>query len=209
MSKSKGLFITFEGTEGSGKSTQIKRAVQFLKNRGHRVLILREPGGTRISESVRKVILNKKFREMTQETELLLYLACRAQILREKILPALSKGVVVICDRFEDSTLAYQGYGRGIPLAKIREVSRLFVRGNLRPDLIFLLDMDPVEGMKRGGRNDRIEKESIRFHQRVRRGYLAMAKKERNRYVVLKASESKDALTKKIKERLIDAVGKS
>ena len=111
--KRKSYFITFEGPEGSGKSTQIKRIAAYLKRKGRRVLLLREPGGTAVSEAIRSILLNKRYKEMQPETELLLYLAARSQIVREKIQPALKKGWVVICDRYEDSTLSYQGYGRG------------------------------------------------------------------------------------------------
>ena len=204
----KGIFITFEGGEGSGKSTQIKRAAAYFKKKGRRVLLLREPGGTRASEAIRKVILDKNLKGMSCETELLLYLAARAQIVREKILPALQKGTVIICDRFEDSTIAYQGYGRGISVEVIKSFAR-FVCGvgaihesPLRPDLTFLLDIDPTAGMARGGRHDRIERESLAFHRRVRRGFLALARKEPKRFVVLAATQSKAEVADKIRQIL-------
>src|SRR5437868_590057 len=152
----KGLFITFEGVEGSGKSTQIRKAAAYLRRKGHPVLLLREPGGTRVSEAIRDVILNPAFKEMRPETELLLYLAARSQIVREKIEPALVRGKIVVCDRYEDSTLAYQGFGRGLPLRAIENVSGELVRGNIVPRLTFLLNIDPKAGMQRGGRHDRI-----------------------------------------------------
>ncbi len=198
----KGYFITFEGTEGSGKSTQIRRAALYLKRKGHDVGLFREPGSARISEAIRAVILNKKFKEMAPETELLLYLAARAQIVREKILPALKKGKVVICDRFEDSTLAYQGYGRGMSVAAIREVSKLFVRGNLRPDLVFLLNIDPASGMKRGGRHDRMERQSLAFHQKVYQGFLDLASKEPKRYRVINARKSIETVAAEVRSAL-------
>ncbi len=194
----KGLFITFEGAEGSGKSTQIKRAAAHLRKMGKRVLLLREPGGTRVSEAIRAIILNKKFKEMSDATELLLYLAARAQIVREKIMPALKAGKAVICDRFEDSTLAYQGFGRKISLRTIVSVSRELVRGSLRPDLTFLLDIPPSQGLKRGGRHDRIERQSLGFHHRVRRGFLKLAKKEPRRIKVLDARQPKNMVTHRI-----------
>lgn len=197
----KGYFITFEGAEGSGKSTQIRNAVAFLKRKGRSVLMLREPGGTRISEAIRNVLLDKDLKEMSPVTELLLYLAARAQIVHEKILPALKKGKVVICDRFEDSTRAYQGFGRRIPLAAIDQAGKL-VRGNLKPDLTFVLDIDIAKGLKRGGRHDRIEREALSFHQRVRRGFLALAKKEPRRMVVLDTSKSLGSVSQKVRERL-------
>lgn len=197
----KGYFITFEGAEGSGKSTQIRNAVAFLKKKGRAVLMLREPGGTRISEAIRNILLDKRLKEMAHVTELLLYLAARAQIVHEKIVPALKKGQVVICDRFEDSTRAYQGFGRKIPLAAIEEASRL-TRGSLKPDLTFVLDIDIAKGLKRGGRHDRIEREALSFHERVRRGFLALAKKEPRRMVVLDTSESLESVGQKVRERL-------
>lgn len=200
MSK-KGYFITFEGAEGSGKSTQIRNAVAFLKKRGHSVVMLREPGGTRISEAIRQILLDKDLKEMARVTELLLYLAARAQIVHEKILPALKKGKVVICDRFEDSTRAYQGFGRKISLKAIDHASRL-VRGALKPDLTFVLDIDIKKGLERGGRHDRIEREALSFHQRVRRGFLALARKEPKRMVVLDTSKPVESVSQKVRERL-------
>ena len=202
----KGFFITFEGAEGSGKSTQIQKAVAFLKKKGHVVVMLREPGGTRISEAVRAILLNKNLKEMAHITELLLYLAARAQIVHEKILPALAKGEVVICDRFEDSTRAYQGFGRKIPLAAIDAVSCL-VRGALSADLTFVLDIDITKGLARGGRHDRIEREALSFHERVRRGFLTLAKKEPRRMVVLDASKPVEWVSGKIRERLEHVFG--
>ena len=197
----KGYFITFEGAEGSGKSTQIRNAVAFLKKRGRSVVMLREPGGTRISEAIRTILLDKDLKEMSPITELLLYLAARAQIVREKILPALKQGKVVISDRFEDSTRAYQGFGRKIPLEAIEAVSRL-VRGSLKPDLTFVLDIDIAKGLARGGRHDRIEREALSFHRRVRRGFLSLAKKDPRRMVVLDTSKPAEQVRQKVRERL-------
>lgn len=198
----KGLFITFEGGEGSGKSTQIKRTVEFLKSKGRDVVVLREPGATKISEGIREIILNKDFTEMSPNTELLLYLAARAQIVAEEILPALKAGKVVICDRFEDSTWAYQGYGRGLSLKTIDSVSKQIVRGSLKPDLTFLLDIDPHKGMKRGGRHDRMEKESFAFHNKVRNGFLDIARKNPRRCVIIDASKPLGEVTLRVREVL-------
>lgn len=195
----KGLFITFEGTEGGGKTTQILKMKEYLEYCGRKVLLLREPGGTRVSEAIREIILNKEYTEMADLAELLLYLAARAQIVNEKILPALKKGIVVICDRFEDSTLAYQGYGRGISLKDIQSVSKMFVRGALQPDLTILLDIDPEKGMKRGGRHDRMERQSIAFHQKVRKGFLDLARKNSKRYKVLDARQPIETIANEIK----------
>ena len=196
----KGLFITFEGVEGSGKSTQIQKAAAFLRRRGVPVLVLREPGGTTISEAIREILLDRKNNGMFPEPELLLYLAARAQILREKIFPALEKGTTVICDRFEDSTLAYQGFGRKMPIDSIREVSRLFARGNLVPDLTILLNIGTKEGMKRGGRHDRMERESYLFHQKVHKGFLSLAKREPRRFAVIDSRLSIETVAGKVKE---------
>ena len=197
-----GFFITFEGTEGSGKTTQIRRTASHLRQRGSRVLLLREPGGTRVGEAIRRVLLNRNFKEMKRETELLLYLAARAQLVREKIRPALQKGTVVICDRFEDSTVAYQGFGRGIPFPVLESVSRSLVRGRLRPHLTFVLDLPPRHGLKRGGRRDRIERESLGFHQKVRQGFLRLARKDRRRVVVLDGREGRETTARKIRKVL-------
>ncbi len=199
--KRRGWFITFEGPEGSGKSTQIQAAAKFLQKSGYTVTLLREPGGTRISERIREILLDKHLGEMNAETELFLYLAARAQIVREKILPALQKGNVVICDRFEDSTLAYQGFGRKLSQKVIEQASRL-VRGALRPDLTFVLDIEPVKGLKRGGRHDRIEREAISFHQRVRQGFLTLAKQNPKRMVVLDSGRPCEWVRLKIQEKL-------
>ncbi len=202
----KGYFITFEGAEGAGKSTQIKNAVGFLKKKGYSVVMLREPGGTSISEAIRTVLLDKNNKEMSRVTELMLYLAARAQLVHEKVLPALKEGKVVICDRFEDSTRAYQGYGRNLSLEAIEEASKL-VRGALKPNLTFVLDVDITRGLKRGGRHDRIECEALSFHERVRRGFLALAKKEPRRMVVLDTSKPVEAVSQKVRERLEHVFG--
>lgn len=198
----KALFITFEGTEGGGKSTQIRNTAAFLKKNKHKVLLLREPGGTRVSEAIREVLLNPENKGMSAEAELLLYLAARAQLVREKILPALEKGVSVILDRFEDSTFAYQGYGRGLSMKNIETVSRLWVRGGLKPDLTIILDIDPAKGLARGGRHDRMEKESMKFHRRVRQGFLSLARKNPKRYGVIDATLSIKEVAKLVEERV-------
>ena len=196
-----GFFITFEGAEGSGKSTQIRNAVAFLKRKGCSVVMLREPGGTRISEAIRSILLDKNMKEMDPITELLLYFAARSQIVREKILPALKKGKVVVCDRFEDSTRAYQGFGRNISLEAIDQVSCL-VRASLKPDFTFVLDIDVAKGLKRGGRHDRIEREALSFHKRVRQGFLTLAKKEPRRMIVIDASQDLESVGRQVRERL-------
>ena len=197
----KGYLITFEGAEGSGKSTQIRFAVNFLRRKGHPVVVLREPGGTPSGEAIRKVLLDKRLKAMRPETELLLYLAARAQLVREKIEPALKQGKIVVLDRFEDSTLAYQGFGGGIPLRTIEGLSR-YVRGLLKPNLTILLDVETKQGLRRSGRGDRVEKKSISFHERVRKGFLALAGREPRRFLVIPPHGSIPEVRKKIEEKL-------
>jgi dTMP kinase len=198
----KGFFITFEGAEGSGKTTQIQRAAEHLRKKGYSILLLREPGGTRVSEKIREILLNKDLTEMKPETELLLYLAARAQIVRETIIPALAEGKVVICDRYEDSTLAYQGFGRKLPLKTIESVSASLVRGKIVPKLTFLLNIDPKKGMKRGGRHDRIERESYAFHGRVQKGFLKLAARNPKRYKVFDSTQDIETVSRQIAEVL-------
>lgn len=197
-----GFFITFEGAEGSGKSTQIRLAAHYLKRKGRTVLFFREPGGTRVSEAVRKTLLDRRLKEMTVEAELLLYLAARAQLVREKIEPALRKGKVVILDRYEDSTLAYQGFAGGISLKKMEAMNR-FTRGGRVPHLTFLLDVETEEGLRRSGRGDRVERKSLLFHRKVRRGFLELARRHPKRFVVLSTRLPIEAVREKI-ERVLD-----
>ncbi len=197
----KGYFITFEGAEGSGKSTQIRFAVQLLKRMGYPVVFLREPGGTKVSEAIRKVLLDKRLKEIRPETELLLYLAARAQLVREKIAPALNQGKIVVLDRYEDSTVAYQGYGGGIPIKTIEALSR-FTRGSTVPHLTFLLDVETRQGLKRSGRGDRVEQKSVAFHEKVRRGFLSLARETPKRFVVLPYGLTISQIRKKIETKL-------
>lgn len=199
--KKKGILISFEGPEGSGKSTQIKRLASFLKKQGLKPLVLREPGGTRISEAIRKILLNARFEEMADQTELLLYLAARSQIVREKIMPALNEGRIVICDRYEDSTLAYQGFGRKMGIDLIERVSPL-ARGSVKPRLTFLMNLAPEKGFARVGKRDRMEKQSLAFHRRVYRGFLTLARREPKRFVVINALLDRDSIHQQIKERI-------
>lgn len=193
-----------EGPEGSGKSTQVKNLVLYLKRKKLKALVFREPGATDVGEAIRNILLHLKVKSMAPETELMLYLAARAQIVHEKILPALKRGSVVICDRFEDSTLAYQGFGRGLPVAEILKASVL-VRGSLKPDKTFLLDLDPAEGFKRIKRgHDRMEKAPLAFHRRVWQGFRTLARREPDRFCVLDARQSADDVFMKIREALDD-----
>jgi len=183
--KYKGKFITFEGIEGSGKSSHCKLAEKFLKKRGHSVLRVREPGGTVIGEKVRKIILDKKHTQMTVECELLLYNAARVQIVSEVISPALQAGTIVLCDRFYDSTVAYQCFGGKLD-PKITQTMNLFASLGVSPDHTFLLDSDVARGLDRAGRGDRMELKSLAFHKRVRKGFLTLAKQNPRRFFVIK-----------------------
>ncbi len=203
--KRKGFFITFEGGEGAGKSTQIQHACTYLKKLGKKAVLLREPGSTSIGEKIRQVLLDSQNQKMCVETELFLYLAARAQLVREMILPELAKGSVVVCDRFEDSTLAYQGHGGGISLDLLKKVSVL-ARGTLTPNLTFFLDLNPKEGLKRAGRRDRMEQKSIQFHEKLHQGYLLLARQNLKRIIVLDATESISEIQKKIEKELSHAL---
>ncbi len=197
----KGIFITFEGVEGSGKSTQILFVQNYPRKLGKRVLLVREPGSTKIGEQIRQVLLHPKNNKMSIETELFLFLAARAQLVNEVIRPALRKGTVVISDRYEDSTIAYQGYGGGYPLAELKRIAQA-ARGEVTPNLTFLLDIDSRKGLKRSGRSDRMEKKSLSFHKRIRRGFLTLAKANPKRFVVISGELTKSQVQKKIKEKL-------
>lgn len=186
----KGKFISFEGIEGTGKSTQAKLLQQSLLGLGYEVILTEEPGGTLISLRIREILLSVDHTNMKPLTELLLYNAARAQHIEEVILPALNRGAVVITDRFTDSTFAYQGYGRGIDQDLLKSIDRIATNG-LRPDMTMLLDLDVETGLKRNRRinkTDRLELEDVEFHERVRKGYHELAAKEPERIKVLDAS---------------------
>lgn len=187
---SRGLFITLEGGEGAGKSTQIDKLRVWWENRGRKVLVTRQPGGTPMAEKIRDLVLHDDSGSIDPLTELLLLFAARAQFLHEQVRPALARGVVVLCDRFTDSTYAYQGAGRGMPATQISALETL-VHGDLQPDLTLLLDLPVSEGMARAaGRSaaDRIEQESLAFFERVRQGFLQRARSQPDRFVVVDAS---------------------
>ncbi len=182
------MFVTFEGGEGSGKSTQLDLFAHRLEEAGHAVTRLREPGGTRVGEAVRAALLDPAHVEMDPRAELLLYEASRAQLVVERIRPALADGDIVICDRFYDSTTAYQGYARGLSLDEIRVLNDVATDG-LKPELTLLLDIDPARGLERAtkGGADRLEAEDLAFHERVRDGFLRIAAEEPGRVVVVDA----------------------
>jgi len=201
-----GLFITFEGPEGSGKTTQIRRLADWLGDQGREVLTTREPGGTRIGEAIREVLLSPAHTEMCAEAEILLFSAARAQIVRETLQPHLARGGVVLCDRFADSTLAYQGYGRLLDLDTLRQIT-LFATGGLVPALTICLDLPVVEGLRRKQGGDqaewnRMERERLDFQERVRRGYLALAAAEPQRWFVLDARREIEVIQAEIRQRV-------
>jgi dTMP kinase len=180
----KGKFITFEGPEGTGKSTHSRLLYNYLITEGYKVAYVREPGGTPVSEAIRDILLDPKNSEILPITELFLCLASRAQLVEKMLLPALREGKIVICDRFQDATISYQGYGGGLDVGLIKKIGRL-ATGGLKPDLTILLDIAAQEGLRRSKRLDRMEKKPISFHRRVRMGYLALAKSQSRRIKVV------------------------
>jgi len=196
----KGLFISFEGIEGTGKTIQSKLLYEHFKKTGYTVILTEEPGGTRIGLKIRDVLLSVENKEITPVTELLLYNASRAQHLKEVILPALNEGGIVITDRFSDSTVAYQGYGRGIDLKLIDSLERMVTEG-LKPDITLLLDLDAETGLLRNkgiNKTDRLELEDLKFHKKVRDGYLQIAAREPERIKLIDGSGSIEEIQRKI-----------
>ncbi|HUW10862.1 MAG TPA: dTMP kinase, partial [Anaerolineae bacterium] len=196
------LFITFEGPEGSGKSTQLKLLEEWLSGRGHDVLATREPGGTSISEAVRSILLDPANTAMRPVTEILLFSAARAQIVAQVIRPHMERGGIVLCDRYADSTLAYQGYGRGLDLDTLRAITA-FATGGLLPHLTVYLDIAIEDGLRRKSAQEwnRLEDQTLMFHRRVRQGYLEMAAAEQERWLVLDAAQPIAGVQSAIRER--------
>ncbi len=198
-------FITFEGIEGSGKTTQIRLLMDWLRQRTDRVLLTREPGGTSIGEQIRGVLLNPENTSMTPEAEILLFSAARAQIVREVIRPRLADGWIVICDRFADSTLAYQGYGRGLSIDDLLRITE-FATGGLWPDLTVYLDLDVETGLRRKAATpeewNRMEAQAVAFHKRVRAGYRKLAAANPERWLVVDASQSVETIAEQIRRRV-------
>jgi dTMP kinase len=192
----RGCFITLEGGEGAGKTTHVKSVCEYLQQQGIEVIATREPGGTEVSEAIRAVLLAPELPGMHADTELLLMFAARNEHLRRKVIPALERGQWVVCDRFTDATYAYQGYGRGLSLARISELET-WVQGELRPDYTLLFDLDVATGMQRVGRRsidnavqtDRFEREQHEFYENIRRGYLQRAGQFPERFRVLDAAQ--------------------
>jgi len=196
----RGLFITFEGIEGCGKSTQLEKLARYLTRRGLPVVKTREPGGTRFGEQIRKVLLSVKNHALDPRAELFLYLASRTQHLEEIILPALKEGRIVLCDRFSDATLAYQGFGRRLDRKIVRAAVHYAAKG-LKPDLTLLLDLDVRRGLARvrsRGRSDRLDREALAFHERVREGYRRLARADRRRIHRIDASRDREAVASDI-----------
>lgn len=182
-------FISFEGGDGSGKTTQVKLLEEYLLGRGEACVSTREPGGTELGKMIRQVLLKAGEEAISSPAEAFLYLADRAQHVQTVILPALADGKIVLCDRFMDSTVAYQGYGRGIDLALLRQLNGMASR-DVAPDLTFLLDCPVEVGLGRVRRKDRFEREEIAFHQKVRLGFAELAREEPRRIRVLDATRS-------------------
>lgn len=185
------LFISFEGPDGSGKTTQARLLGEWLRQQGYEVVLTREPGGTAIGEQIRQVLHDRRNMEMDARTEILLYSASRAQLVAQCIRPALEAGHIVITDRYADSTLAYQGYGRGLDLEILRAITA-FATGGVQPDLTFYLDLTPEEGLQRrrsgGGEWNRLDAETLAFHHRVRAGYLELVRSDPGRWVLIDAT---------------------
>ncbi len=203
-------FITFEGGEGSGKSTVMKDVAARLTKEGYKLVLTREPGGTPIAEEIRNVILDKDNTKMDPRTEALLYAASRRQHLVEKIWPALERGEIVLCDRYLDSSLAYQGGARGLGVDEVLSINMFATEGEY-PDLTLLFDLEPEEGLKRIEKNkgrevNRLDLEKLEFHKKVRDNFHALAKKYSTRYVIIDASKSlnevEDEVYKIIKETI-------
>ena len=206
------MFITLEGPEGSGKTTAVEKAVERLKEMGYEVVRTREPGGTEISEQIRNVILDKNNTAMDGRTEALLYAASRRQHLVEKVWPAIKEGKIVICDRYLDSSLAYQGGARGLGVDNILNIN-LFATENTWPDLTLLFDLDPQIGLNRISSNsnrevNRLDLEKIEFHNKVRNTFLELASRYKNRYVIIDASKSKEEVANQTVEAILSRLCK-
>tara|TARA_B110000003_G_scaffold105105_1_gene107494 strand:- start:3515 stop:4132 length:618 start_codon:yes stop_codon:yes gene_type:complete len=204
----KGKFITIEGSEGVGKTTNINFIVDYLTKHNRRTIETREPGGTAAAEEIRNILLNSNGELIPDIAELLLFFAARSLHLENVILPALVAGKFVICDRFTDATIAYQGYGRGFDIERINNIAQ-WVHADIQPDLTILLDAPAEIGMQRAkkrGAIDRMESEEISFYERVREGYLQLAEQYNDRFVVIDANQSLDLVQKAITTHLEDLI---
>jgi dTMP kinase len=201
------MFITLEGPEGSGKSSQLPALAEYLRQEGYEVIVTREPGGTAVGDQIREVLMNLKNVSIVPRTEILLFLAARAQHVEGKIRPALEAGKVVLCDRFGDSTLAYQGYGHKTDLDTLRYLLD-FATGGLKPDLTLLLDVPVRDGLERkldnGAEWNRLDAYAEAFHERVRQGYLELAREEPERWVTIDATQDKDQVQKAMRGAVME-----
>lgn len=208
----KGIFITFEGPDGAGKTTQLGLLSQYIKQQLHLpVLVTREPGGTAISDKIRQILLDPENQAMMEETEILLYAASRAQHVKEKIIPALQQGTIVLCDRFVDASIAYQGFGLGISSNKVAEINRFATRG-LQPDRTYLLDLAPEVSRERllnrqqdefAANLDRIEQKGLEYHRRVRSGFKAIADAASHRIKVIDADRTELDIQREIQKDFV------
>ena len=208
----KGLFIVFEGGEGAGKSTILDKIYDWMNTEDISCIKTREPGGIKISEQIRSIILDNNNTEMDERTEALLYAAARRQHLVEKIIPALNEGKVVLCDRFIDSSLAYQGYARGIGMDEILEINK-FAIGEYMPNLSIFFDLEPSEGLKRinidnNREVNRLDNEKIDFHNKVREGYYKILEKDKDRIVKVDASKTIDEVYEDVKYIITECLDK-
>ena len=202
------MFITLEGPEGSGKSTQIRRLAKRLEAMGYPVITTREPGGTSIGDQIRHVLVRMENKELHPRTEILLFLAARAQLVEQLIKPALQDGKIILCDRYGDSTLAYQGYGHGLDLEQLRQMLD-FATDHLKPDLTILMDLDVKTGLMRKKAEDewnRLDAYEVLFHERVRQGYLELANEEPERWRIVDASKGIDAVQEDLFQIILDAL---
>jgi dTMP kinase len=204
--KRRGRLIAFEGVEGAGKSTQVEPLRQALEKAGSRVVTTREPGGTPVGEQVRSILLDPAS-TLDPRTEALLFAAARAQLVEQVIRPALERGEVVLCDRYVDSSLAYQGAGRGLGLEPVAAINR-FATGGLVPDLVVLLRLDPVEGLARGrGSRDRMERQDLEFHRRVAQGFMDLATADPDRFAVVDAAAPTDQVAAEVRAAVLRVLG--
>jgi len=205
------MFITLEGPEGSGKTSQIPALAAYLRDAGYEVVVTREPGGTTVGDQIRDVLMNLENVAIVPRTEILLFLAARAQHVESLIRPALQAGKVVLCDRYGDSTLAYQGYGHTTDLDTLRSLLD-YSTGGLKPDLTLLLDVPVRQGMARKKENEtewnRLDAYTLAFHERVRQGYLALAAEEPDRWLVIDATQDRDKVQEAMRKAIMDRLKK-
>lgn len=201
------MFITFEGPDGSGKTTQIRRLIPVLQEKGFDIVHTREPGGTDIGDQIRSIIMNMKNKSMHPRAEILLFCASRAQLVEELVRPSLSEGKLVLCDRYADSTMAYQGYGHGLDRDVLSQLLH-FATGGLKPDLTLLFDISAEAGLRRRLTNheewNRMDDYALQFHERVRSGYLAMAAAEPERWAVIDADRTPDEIHREVVSVIIE-----